>query len=71
MKERKFYPMITHTLNNLLRLVEPYDMWAIIDLICEYPMYELNGDMAAKPIVHAILDELDRQYSRWNKRGDK
>lgn len=69
MQERKFYPMITNTMNNLLRLVEPYDMWGIVDIICSYPNYELDGDLAAKPIVDAIIDELNRQYARWNKGG--
>lgn len=67
MKERKFYPMITKTMNNLLRLVEPYDMCEIIDIVCSYPNYELDGDLAPKPIVDAIIDELNRQYARWNK----
>jgi hypothetical protein len=69
MQERKFYPMITKTMNNLLRLVDPYDMWEIVDIICSYPKYELDGELAAKPIVDAIIDELNRQYARWNK-GD-
>lgn len=70
MQERKFYPMITKTMNNLLRLVDPYDMWEIVDVICSYPNYELDGDLAAKPIVDAIIDELNRQYARWNKGGN-
>lgn len=69
MQERKFYPMITKTMNNLLRLVDPYDMWGIVGVICSYPNYELDGDLAAKPIVDAIIDELNRQYTRWNKGG--
>lgn len=67
MKERKFYPMITKTMNNLLRLVEPYDMCEIIDIVCSYPNYELDGDLATKPIVDAIIDELNRQHARWDK----
>ena len=70
MQERKFYPMITNTMNNLLRLVEPNDMWGIVDIICSYPNYELDGDLAAKPIVNAMIDELNRQYARWNKGGE-
>lgn len=69
MQERTFYPMITKTMNHLLRLVDQQDMRGIVDIICSYPKYELDGDLAAKPIVDAIIDELTRQYTRWNKGG--
>lgn len=71
MQERKFYPMITNTLKNILQLVDPVDMWEIVGIICSYPKYELNGNLASKPIIDVIIDELDRQYARWNKGGIK
>ena len=71
MKDKKFYPMITTTMNNILRLVEPDDMWEVVEIICSYPKYELSGDLAAKPIMNVIIDELDRQFARWNKGGIK
>lgn len=70
MKERKFYPMITNTMNNILRLVDPLDMWEVVSVICTYPNYELSGDLAAKPIIDVIINELDRQFARWNKGGN-
>lgn len=68
-KKRIFYPMMTNTMKNVLRLVDPLDMWEVVEVICLYPKYELSGDLAAKPIIDIILGELDRQYTRWNKGG--
>lgn len=70
MQERQFYPMITNTLSHLLRLVDPVDMADIVEIICAFPNHQLDGDTAAKPIVYAVLDELNRQYGRWNKGGN-
>ena len=70
MQERQFYPMITNTMNNLLQLVESVDMADIVEIICAFPNHKLDGDIAAKPIVCAILNELNRQYGRWNKGGN-
>ena len=61
--------MITNTMNNILRMVDPLDMWEVVNVICAYPNYELSGDLAAKPIIDVIIDELNRQYARWNKGG--
>lgn len=69
-RKRIFYPMITNTLKNVLQLVDPLDMWEVVNVICEYPNLELSGDLAAKPIIDIILGELDRQYARWNHGGD-
>ena len=71
MKERKFYPMITNTMNNILRMVDPLDMWGMVSIICSYPNYKLDGELASKPIVDVLIDELDRQYARWKKGGVK
>lgn len=62
--------MITGTLKTLLPLVEFGDEWQYIDIIVKYPNYELDGDLAANPIALAVINELDRQYARWNKGGD-
>ena len=61
--------MITNTMNNILRMVDPLDMWEMVDIICSYPNHELDGELAAKPIVSVLIDELNRQYARWNKMG--
>lgn len=69
-KEREFYPMITGTLKTLLPLVEFGDEWQFIKIIVTYPNYELDQDLAINPIALAVINELDRQYARWNKGGD-
>jgi hypothetical protein len=70
MFERHFYPMINNTMANILRMVEPCDMWEIVGIICTFPKHKLDGELAAKPIVDVLLAELHRQYGRWNKRGE-
>lgn len=69
-KTHEFYPMITSTLKTILPLIEFGDEWKYIEIITKYPNYELDGDMAASPMAHAIIAELDRQYVRWNKGGN-
>lgn len=68
-----FYPMVTQTMKSLLNIFEPdtmYDLLYVINIITTYPNYDTDKDMLAKPIVMAIIEELDRQYERWNK-GEK
>lgn len=67
MKEHVFYPMITSTLKTLLLVAEPDDALVCLDILTTYPKYELDDDSAAKPIILAVIDELNRQYTRWNK----
>lgn len=69
-RKRIFYPMITSTLKNVLQLVDPLDIYEVINVICAYPNHELSGDLASKPIIEVILGELDRQYARWNHGGN-
>ena len=67
-----FYPMVTQTMKTLLNIFEPdsvYELLEVINIITTYPNYVLDGDMAAKPIIIAIIEELDRQYERWEKGG--
>lgn len=56
-------------MNNILRMVDPLDMWEMVDIICSYPNHELDGELATKPIVGVLISELNRQYARWNKMG--
>lgn len=69
MKQYVFYPMITSTLKTLLTVAEPDDALTCLEILTTYPKYKLDGDSAAKPLVLAVLDELDRQYARWNHGG--
>jgi len=61
--------MITGTLKTLLSLVEFGNEWQYINIIINYPNHELDGELAADPMALAIINELDRQYARWNKGG--
>lgn len=70
-KAHEFYPMITGTMKSVLQLVDPMDMWEVMYVIISYPHHEIDGDLASKPIIDVVLNELDRQYTRWNKGGQK
>lgn len=65
----EFYPMITGTMKTLLCLIQNGDEWQYLNLIIQYPNYELNNKLESDPMAQAIINELDRQYERWNKRG--
>lgn len=67
--KHEFYPMITGTMKTLLCLVQYGDEWQYLNLIMQYPNHELDGELAADPMAQAIINELDRQYTRWNKGG--
>lgn len=66
----EFYPMITGTMKTLLNLIPYGEEWQYLDIIITYPNYKLDNDLAAQPMAHAIINELDRQYERWNKGGN-
>lgn len=69
MKQYIFYPMITSTLKTLLALAEIDDALTCLYILTTYPKYELDDDSAAKPLILAVINELDRQYARWNHGG--
>lgn len=78
MQERKFYPMLTQTIKSALCLAEPNELWCYIDLLITYP--EISSHNVAStdafnkprtPVAEIILEELNRQYSRWNKGGEQ
>lgn len=64
-RTHEFYPMITGTMKTILRLIPENDpcLIDIIDTLIEYPEH----DKSDNPMVVAVINELDRQYSRWNK----
>lgn len=77
MQERKFYPMLTQTIKSALCLADPSELWYYIDLLITYP--EISSYNTASrdafnkpktPIAEIILEELARQYTRWNKGGE-
>lgn len=73
MQERKFYPMITDTVRDLLDLcIKQEETATCLLILCFYPNVEdLDLDDSYNPqmppIYRLLINELDRQYSRWNK----
>lgn len=73
-KTHEFYPMISGTLKSLLTLPPKKDLWEYIRVISDYPDYSFIGNSiidGTNAVMAAIITELDRQYSRWNKGGNK
>ena len=67
MKTHEFYPMITGTMKTILTVTPEQNLSGIIDILTTYPNY-VNND---NPFSKMVIDELDRQYARWNKGGNK
>lgn len=68
MSERKFYPMLTQTIKSALCLADSSNVHLYVNLLIMYPekpTYNNPND----PISNIILNELKRQFSRWNKEG--
>lgn len=66
-KAHEFYPMMTRTIKSLLKITALPDLQHTIEIIIEYPNHKSDGSI----LDLAIIDELDRQYARWNKGGKK
>jgi hypothetical protein len=67
--KHEFYPMITGTMKTLLCLTEFGNEWDYLNIILNYPNYKLDENLENKPLAQAIINELDRQYERWDKGG--
>ena len=66
----EFYPMITATLRKLLNLTNDEDLKDVLSIILTYPNYTIPSEITLNPLVGILIDELDRQYARWNKGGN-
>ena len=64
-KKREFYPMITSTVKTLIQVSDEDDAVWILIALKNYP--EDFPEDYKSPIIIALLEELDRQYARWNK----
>ena len=71
MNKRKFYPMLTSTLQSTLMNIEPEVLLDYILMIINYPDVDDSKVNMKDIATHVILTELDRQYERWNKGGAK
>lgn len=69
-KTHEFYPMITATLRKVLSLTNDEDLKDLLSIVLTYPNYSIPSEISLNPLVGILIDELDRQYSRWNKGGN-
>lgn len=63
----EFYPMVSRTLKSLLKIPPEERLAEYIKVIVEYPDYTFSNIDGTDGIMAAIIDELKRQYDRWNK----
>lgn len=71
-KKYEFYPMMTKTLKNIVCMSQFKDYGEIMGILLSYPDYGKITE-SSPMFARAILDELDRQYARWqnfNKKGE-
>lgn len=68
MSERKFYPMLTQTIKSALCLADSSNVHLYVNLLILYPEKPTHNN-PNDPISSIILNELDRQYARWDKKG--
>ena len=68
MKEHVFYPMVNKTIRTLLSIANTNECrLEILGILTTYPDYSIKEDNA---LIQAVIEELNRQYSRWNKGND-
>lgn len=73
-KTHEFYPMVSGTIKAILNIVSnnPKQEHAVLRILATYPKQTTPPPtMCPVEISFTILDELDRQYARWNKGGKK
>ena len=70
-KTHEFYPMITNTVKTIFSLVKNLDENTLIThCLLHYPLIDYPEKMIRdNRLLDAMIQELNRQYSRWNKGG--
>lgn len=65
---RNFAPMMSRTMKNLLS-IKPENIVLYFNIILTYPNHEqsMTPELAADPVMIAIMQELDRQYYRYQQ----
>jgi hypothetical protein len=69
-KNYEFYPMITRTVKTLIGIVSKNEEKKFLLILQNYPNIQVVDVNDATPLLLALVQELDRQYTRWNKEGD-
>lgn len=68
-KKREFYPIITRTVKTLMAVtLNNWERTLTYYIFLNYPDIELEEGKRS-PVINELIDELDRQYARWNKGG--
>lgn len=70
-KQYEFYPMITSTVKTIFSLVKNSEENTIlIHCLFHYPLIDYPEQMICdNRLLEALIQELNRQYARWNKGG--
>ena len=71
-RTHEFYPMLTGTMKTIIAIAMeqfPDDCVDILSLLLSYPDTSIVNQNSMPQITKAAIDELDRQYTRWNKGG--
>lgn len=70
-KNHEFYPMITSTVKTIFSLIKTADeQTLLIHCLFHYPMIDYPDKMIRENrLLDALVQELNRQYTRWNKGG--
>lgn len=66
-RTHSFYPMITGSIKTVLALTPDAELRNFLNIITNYPHIKINEN---SPLFNALIEELSRQYNRWNKGGD-
>lgn len=61
-----FAAMMTRTMKNLLS-IKPENLVRYFDVIITYPDHKLTPELEKDPVMIAIIQELDRQYYRFEQ----
>lgn len=70
-KKREFYPIITRTVKTLMAVtLSNWERNLIYYVFLNYPTIDLEEGKRS-PVINELIDELDRQYTRWNKGGEQ
>lgn len=69
-KTREFYPMITRTVKELITLNDSKNNFEFLVILQNYPDIQFINNDYITPVCRMLINELDRQYERWNKGGN-
>lgn len=73
-KTHEFYPMITSSVKTIFALAKDNksDISVLIQCLVCYPLIAFPECLIKEnKLLDALIQELNRQYARWNKGGNK